>query len=402
MTHYITITCQVQGTPTDVPYCVADVSGVHYPAYFSADRTHATYVLSFDEHAPSPPMGWGAWLEWQGKRHRIIVPSEPGDYLSTDLEPPFETMIYNEPPPQPVLPPVPTREDVCGINLTFQGLTVRLPNGVDVLWFELVFQCLDRAGREAVYQTKRAAGDTHLIVEFMDGRPVYHRPPLNGYRSPDFNANPAAFYELVYEVIAQGFIPIVVFDGDNADAEPYGSHNALRQLPVLADLFQRGPHNLVPYILFARFWDGVFYGSTPENIQLFGTEFRKQIPTGYLAIEHQPGRIPCGGGPGDWTPNGRMTGYDVVVSEYDYDVHQDSTWQVAGRTLGPAYKRPPDQPPADDPKPPFYLVDSPRGPRYTCAMEWQGAWQWVQGLQTAAYQTEIRRYMKSMGYRYTG
>src|SRR5262245_24413126 len=240
----------------------------------------------------------------------------------------------------------------------------------------------------------------------MDGRSVYNSPnqPYQGFVSPDFEVEHQRFYDLVREVIISGFIPIVAFDGDNGDSHPYGSANAERQLPILASLFSNGPNgeNLTPYILFARFWDGVFYGSSPQNIQNFGTMFRSYLPNGYLAIEHNPGHIPVGNGPADYYPGGMMDGYDVVVSEYDYNVHQDSTWQIAARLLGPAYRRPPDQPSGDDPNPPFYLVDSPRGPRFTCAFEWQGEYYWVRGLQTVDYQRQIRAYMKSLGYKYTG
>lgn len=398
---FIQINCNVSGTPTDIPVIRSDGGGSWRGSFDGPTR------VIFMLPATAPPAGWGANVVWDnGKDQRFIVPPSGGSYEGDLIEPiPVHVLDYG--PVVKPLPPIPSRQQVCGIQLTFQGLMMPLTTGA-IPWFELGFQCQDEPNRRIVYSTKHSVYDTHLIVEFMKRQPVYNSIDEQPYKrmfSPDFEDRPQLFYELVREIIVNDFIPIVVFDGDNGDNPVDGYPNALRQLPILAAIL--GPGNpygedLTPYILFARFWDGVFYGSTPENVQNFGTEFRNYIPNGYLAIEHNPGHIPVGGGPGDYQPGGMMDGYDVVCSEYDYNVHQDSTWQIAGRTLGPAYIRPSDQPSWDDPNPPFYLVDSPRGPRYTCAFEWQGEYFWVRGRQTAEYQQNIRNYMKAMGYTYTG
>ena len=217
-------------------------------------------------------------------------------------------------------PPIPTRQQVCGVQLTFQGLTVTTKQYGEQPWFELAYQCCsDPADRASVRQQKRVAGDTHLILEYFTnaGEFIYNEPgqwlePLQtlvGENTPD------AFRSMIEEVIADGLIPIVVFDGDNADNPVDGYPNALRQLPALVALLQQGK-DLTPYVLFGRLWDGVFYGSSPDNIRKFGAYFRSSLPNGYLAIEHNPGHIPAGGGPADWLPGGTMDGYDVVMSEY--------------------------------------------------------------------------------------
>lgn len=59
-----------------------------------------------------------------------------------------------------------------------------------------------------------------------------------------------------------------------------------------------------------------------------------------------------------------MTGYDVVLMEFNDGEFDDTVWQVLPRIIRP-YVRPADQPSGDDPNPPFYLAPaSPRGPYY--------------------------------------
>lgn len=316
-------------------------------------------------------------------------------------------------------PVAPSRDQVCGIKITAQGLTVTISSGPyagTYPWFEPGLQCLpDLVSRQEVYAAKKAAGDEHLILEFStNSGSIYNEggQPFQAFITPSFEQNPAQFLALVEEVIQAGFVPIVVYDGDNGDNPVDGYPNALRQLPILDALMQTSGHgDLRPYILFARFWDGVFYGSSPENIQNFGTQFRALNPNGYLAIEHQPGRIPVGGGPGDYAPGGKMDGYDVVCSEFDNGLPRNddptgnnpgcSMWQVVGRMVQP-YIRPAEQPPTTDSyPPPFYFVASPRGPRYYCAFEFD-IYPWVRSAVSAAQVQADRAYLRAMNVGYTG
>ena len=60
-----------------------------------------------------------------------------------------------------------------------------------------------------------------------------------------------------------------------------------------------------------------------------------------------------------------MSGFDVVLGEFNDGQFDDTVWQILARMIGPAYVRPPEQPAGDDPDPPFYLSQpSPRGPFY--------------------------------------
>lgn len=301
--------------------------------------------------------------------------------------------------------PSPSRETVCGVNVTFQGLTVDTTQFGTLPWFEPAFSALSLADRKSVYRAKHAAGDTHVIIEFNKGGAVYDSTDEQPYKyinAPDFEAFPTAFRHLVEEILTNGFIPGVVFDGDNGDNPVDGHPNAMRQLPILARLLE-GLHDRVLYL---RFWDGVFYGSSIENIMAFGAAFRNLIPNGYLGIEHNPGHIPLGEGGDDYHPGGRMKDYDVIFSEFEDssrpDQGNDTIWQIVGRMIHP-YHRPADQ--VGDPTPPFYLVDSPRGPRFYCAFEFNslwGAYAWVRGRVSAADITTHRQYFKSLGCKYTG
>lgn len=311
-------------------------------------------------------------------------------------------------------PAVPTREEVCGVNIRFQGLVVTI-DGTKYPWFEPALQCMNKAQRAQVYSQKKP--DTHIIVEFFPGGSIYDEPgqPYQDFISPDFESDPQRFLELIEEIRLNGFQVGVVYNGDNADDPSDGFPNALRQLPILYNLLKASKYrDLNQDALMLRFWDGVFYGSAPENIVKFGTEFRKLSPEGYLGIEHNPGHIPIGEGGDDYKPGGRMDAYDVIFSEYndisdDPNEGDDTVWQVNGRMVN-GYKRPSDQPINDDPNPPFYLIPSPRGERYHCAFEHGfhfGAYPWVRVNMNNYFplQEKIiarRNYMRAMGCRYTG
>lgn len=310
------------------------------------------------------------------------------------------------------LPPVPTRDQVCRVRLTFQGLTVNTGQFGSLPWFEPAYVCLDDpADRAAVCRAKRAAGDTHLILECSStANPVYsgeHTPyrdiPINIKKWDD---DPTGFRALVEEVILEGLTPIVAFDGDEGDDLDYGDPNARRQLAWMAPLFASSRlGDLNQRILYARLWDGVFYGSSPENIASFGQLFRSILPDGYLGIEHNSGHIPVGGGAGDWANGGPMSTYDVLFSEFDYGPGQpanETIWQVACRLLGPAWRRPDDCPDyitTDYAERHWYLSDgTPRGRYFAIAFEWEGAYLWVRGQSTAEEEAACRAYLSACGY----
>ena len=215
--------------------------------------------------------------------------------------------------------------------------------------------------------------------------------------------------------------------------------------------------DLTAYCPMRPGWDGIFYGWEPSNIQVpgFGNLFRQILPNGYLAIEHGLGTIPIGNGPRDYAPptlafdkvpreargaylsplkyfprtvvkkgayhagrtlvqrdltlaiqavatapQGCMQVYDTLLSEFDSNLHQDNFWQIADRLLGPAWVRPSDMPPNDDPRPPYYLAwPTARGPIVPVFFEWK-AYQWTRGLCSAGDVQADRNYGVGCGYPY--
>lgn len=316
-----------------------------------------------------------------------------------------------------------------------------MPNGAIYPWFEPALACPsicpDITFRRAVYNAKHAAGDTHCLIDFSQGGILYDEggQPYQ-VPQPDFEANPAAFRSLVLEILSAGFVPTITFNGDNGDAVADGYPNALRQLPILNDVLS-GLHDSV---LYARFYDGVFYGSDPANIQHFGQEFTRIIrkggsAPGHLIIEFQPGRIPVGGGSADFNPGGRMVDYDGVFGEFNSPVgdpslstdrngpgsiwvaeagHRESAyeqamgnvWEVCSRLGGPSYVRPPDQPVDNDPniQTSYLHASSPRGPYYWGVMETggggprqPGVYDWVRKNCTVADLKRIGDYLRATG-----
>ncbi len=141
------------------------------------------------------------------------------------------------------------------------------------------------------------------------------------------------------------------------------------------------------------------YDWLPEHVEAFGKLFRSVLPNGYLAIEHSTGHIPLGNGPADYEHGGMMSTYDTILSEFGSVLeHNEAVWQVAGRLLGPAYRRPSDQPPDSDPNgAPWYLHSgTSRGPYFTIAYEYD-TYMWVRGW-PVHYVDEDRAYLKSLGY----
>lgn len=288
-------------------------------------------------------------------------------------------------------------------------------------WFEPAIGALrDPSDRQAVYAAKHATRDTHCIVEFFaPTNPILYDEPGQPYQIPSLihEATPDAFRGLVTEIIAAGFIPTVVFDGDDGD-NPLGYPNALRQLPILATLLD-GLHDR---ILYARFWDGVFYGSSPAHVQHFGQEFTRIIrqggaAPGYLAIEFQPGHIPAGTGAADFAPGGLMTDYDTILGEFQcptrasvgsdgaYADAMGNVWEICKRLASKTYTRPPDQPAGNDEGVEDYFAQpSPRGPYVFGVMETggggpaqPGVYDWVRGNCTLADLQRVGDYFRALG-----
>lgn len=322
-----------------------------------------------------------------------------------------------------VLPAAPTRDQVCGIKVSLQGLTYTTQQfGSFPAWFYAMLDSQDRASARA---THRAAGDTHLTIpiseSYKEPGTLWPEALKQGY---DFTQDLDRFRAILTEAICDGFFIDVPLAGDGLGAGPgyndpvgntYGYQWLMANFErIAAQLAGNGTQempDLTPYIIFRPGWDGVFYGwgdnsvpdPQPGRVRAFGELFRGTLPDGYLAIEHTPGNIPCGEGGGDYMAGGLMRNYDTILSEFN-TVHEDSCWQVVARMVHP-YHRPPDQPAGDDPNPPFYLAPgTERGRYFYVAFEPTvgGVYQWCRGACSLADVNNVRAYLRGLGVEFTG
>ncbi|HXU02818.1 MAG TPA: hypothetical protein VN903_17755 [Polyangia bacterium] len=305
------------------------------------------------------------------------------------------------------LPPPPSRAAVCTVRPYFAGLTVVTQQYGTLPWYDpALFALTSRDDRQAVYNAKRSVGATHCIMTFDpdEGGYVNRLGPYKDIIIPySHMGHPERMREDTREVLTQGFTPIVNLGCDKDDGPYY--QNALDRLHALVDCLKADPADLTQYVLVTPGWDGTFYGWTIEQITDFGQEFRRLLPNGYLAIEHDPGHIPMGGGPADWAIDGPMATWDVILSEYDYSDDtppSGSVWQVACRLLGPKWVRPSD---CDDYITTEYAIahwylgqGNPRGPYFPCAFEWWATYNWVQWRTTAESVASQRAYLSALGY----
>ncbi len=275
-----------------------------------------------------------------------------------------------------LLPP-PSRDWLIKPRLTFQGGLIQTQQFGLMPSFEACLPWLTPQDRRAYYQFKRTSSlqridkqnDTHAIVTLPDGVPLYDE--ANQFFSPDkFGALDwtqrnttieSKFTDLLLEVIGAGFPGILLYLGGDGDGNNYKI--AFTQLELLAQntLFRT---LLYKYCFIVPGWDGVFYGWPLEQIMLFGQRFRQLFPDGHLALHYSTGHIPVGEGGADYLPRnpgqsvlvnpGRMADYDLLIGEYDYNVHLDSAWQILNR-MERDFTHPPDQPADDDPGRKYYL-----------------------------------------------
>jgi hypothetical protein len=359
----------------------------------------------------------------------VTAPSAPGSYpmqwqMLEDAVEWFgqKTPLLNVNVVQPAFPPVPSRDQVLGINLQFQGLRVTTAQYGELPWFEAALAWLTPADRQAVYSAKHAVGDTHCIIALPSGPPLYDEPnqPYSADRFGPLDwthgntAMDPQFVALVEEVILAGFTPLIFLGGDAGDVQ--GFPIAMAQLPLVTNALaqsQYGDLNL--YVVKIPGWDGVFYGYTPQHVQQYGDYARQLSPNGYVGIEHNTGHIPVGNGPADYAPGGMMSNFDLVMSEFDNGTARqgyanDSVWQIVGRLTRP-YNRPPDQPADDDPNPPFYLAPgTARGAySYGCfefeEYTWVHQWYSLDEPGKQALQAQIateRAYLQMLGCQHTG
>jgi hypothetical protein len=319
-----------------------------------------------------------------------------------------------------LLPPAPTRDEILAVQLTFQGLSVTLPEYGSIPWFEVALTSLSASDRQLAYAAKHAAGDTHLLLSIS-----WNYAGDGGYSYPvpgtDLTGNLPAFRALVEEAIENGFYVLVFLAGDG-ESNPSGGYNDpvgwtygyswLKQnLPAIVASLQQ-PVDLTPYVIFLPGFDGVAPGgwapdasnptsttyAYPSELDDYLLQARALVgASGYLGVELEAGACDWGGGAGNYgSPAGQDL--DIILQEFPGPPTGDQVWQIAGRELGPAYVRPPDEPAGDDPSPPWYLsAGTPRGPFVTVGFEYD-EYRWVRGEVTAAVIATEQAYLTAAGY----
>jgi hypothetical protein len=295
-------------------------------------------------------------------------------------------------------------------RLTFQGLIFDTAQFGRLPGFEACLPWLTPADRQVVYAAKRAVGDTHCIITIPDGPPLYDEPgqaySADKFGPLDWTAGNTTIDPqlpaLIREVLAAGFSKILLYLGGDGGGDAY--QIAYTQLDLLY-ANEDYATTLYRYCVVLPGWDGVFYGWPLERVQPWAAKFRLYWPDGYLGLHYSTGHIPLGEGGSDFKPGGRMQDFDLLVGEYDDQLHQDSTWQILNR-LEAHYQRPSDQPAGDDPDRRYYLNEpSPRGRWGHFAMEF-GEYEAVRcgdnfaGM--VAHVNQNRAYMRSMGVAYVG
>jgi hypothetical protein len=315
-----------------------------------------------------------------------------------------DLVLQLTPPP---VPDPPTRAQALLMQLTFQGLTCHTGQFGDLHWFEPAISWLTPADRQAIYACKKAAGDTHLVLGLPAGWPLYNetgndfspdRFPALDWTAGETQAD-GRLADLIVEVRQAGLIPVFFSDETNEAA-------SLKLVTLAIDALQHSRYgDLTDQVgAFIPGWDGVFYGwPDPHAIPLWATQVRAICPDCRLGIEFNPGHIPLGSGPQDYTVaggnNGSMAGYDLILGEVDGWITNGTTpgggvWQILKRVLGPAYVDDPGTDPGDAPWP-FYLAPgTPRGPYQFCVFEYD-EYSWVRGRTTAAAIAAERAYLRA-------
>lgn len=304
----------------------------------------------------------------------------------------------------------PSRNDILGLDgglIHFQGLVVQTQQFGTLPGFEACIAWLNDSDRVSYWTAKKRVQDTHALIMLPFGPPLYDEPnqPYSADRfGPlDWTNNSTRIDDQFITLLRQTtsyFNRVLLFlGGDGANNYPI----AFKHLELLSQCNEYY-NSLYKYCVVIPGWDGVFYGWPLDKIQEFGSSFRSIWSDGYLGLEHGTGHIPLGEGTGDYSTTGRMKDYDLILSEYSQDLHQDSCWQINGRLENP-YHRPSDQPQGDDPNPPYYFSSqSARGPFSHCAFEY-GEFEFVRSGssdQSVQLVDNNRAYQKAMGCRFVG
>jgi hypothetical protein len=322
----------------------------------------------------------------------------------------------------------PTRDALIGGRISFQGLYVETPSyGRLPLFDPAIGWFPNAADRQACYAAKRAAGDT-LVCLALSGSYRSRGQAYQDIPGRDYSQDIPALRALIAEVLAAGFDGVWLMlagDGESNAARTYNDPVGMTYgYDWLMEQFA-GLHaalaDLDPWIVYVPGFDGVVPAWQPWNKVNRWLEYARSIvgPSGYLGLEYSAGYASWSGEQDDFaTPAGQAM--DLALMEFPYPMGPpdtaapadfcnqsaetrapwDQVWQTSARWLGPAWRRPADQPACDDPHPPGYNQTTPRGPRAHWAFEFDtyGSVRWLDPATTE----RRRAYLRSLGWAHVG
>lgn len=299
----------------------------------------------------------------------------------------------------------PTRETLCAVKHTFQGLTVPTVQYGTLRWFSPVLGWLDRPeDRQAAYAAHLAAGDTHVNLAVSS---QYDEPwqQYAGIPGRDFSKDLPLLKARIEEARDAGFMTLLMCAGDGEGAGP-GYNDPIGKTygkQWLFDNFQRiwdGLGDVTPWVIACPGYDGVVPGwQPPHSVDPVLLEMRRVINAsagGGIALELAAGYASWGDGGANWESEAGKA-VDTVLSELPepLEYNWNQVWQIVARLNRP-YIRPPNQPAHDDPNPPFYLHGgTPRGPFYYSAFEFD-TYSWVRKMTLPEVEAH-RAYLYALG-----
>jgi|SRR5581483_8949130 len=308
-----------------------------------------------------------------------------------------------------------TRDDICAVQMQFQGLSVTLPDYGTIPWFGPFINSLPRAQRDAVRAVERATG-THCLrqLSYDYANDVGYSYPVPG---ADFTSDIAAFRARLEEDLDAGLIPVVELAGDgqrySANGGTYGFNWLAANLKRILD----GLGTTADACLFFHCWESVNYGGwSPDNLFTMTRLHRALRPSHCLAW-HFSYAWPGDGAGSNLGPIGQWSGpgldCDVMLAEGDAPFMQKDAsgvwvpapsgdpingWQQRARCfLGARCNNALIYP--GNLEPFYWTVPTPRGPRYAVAMELD-MFRWTRGSVSVDEINAERAYLRQLGFSY--
>lgn len=357
--------------------------------------THVGPTLAADYARAVPPRHVGddtGWVVWPA-RVQADIDTGLDEAASLAKHRAEWCAALGVPVPTPPFPKPPARDQVLNGQTTQQGLVINTAQFGAMPWWGACWAWLTAADRKTAAAQLLAHGDTICLIQLPCGVPLYDEP--NQFYSPDkfgpLELTEDGLVALIAEALTLGFTAVWLFLGgdDGQRGYPVAVAQTQRIGPALA-VSSFGDLN--QWVLQLPGWDGVFYGYSPQQIAEFATLARSAGAI-YVGLEHSTGHIPVGNGAADYASGGLMTGFDLVLGEFDEDRFDDTVWQILPRMIGSAYRRPPEQPSGDDPNPPCYLSPaSPRGAFVYRVFEYY-IYSWVRGASADRVQASRQRFL---------